>query len=93
MEIERVPGHVHTAAAESHAFGLQPRALLEARFPWKSNVSSGAQHAMPGDASLGIVQRPGDLPGRAGVASGARYVPVGGHAAFWNFGYGAAQLL
>ena len=93
MEIEGVAGHVHTAAAEGHTLCLKPRALLKARFPRQADVSSSAQHAMPRDASLGIVQRPGYLPGGARIARSARYVTVSRHATFWNSGYRAAQLL
>src|ERR1035438_1204584 len=91
-EIEGMAGHVHAAAAEGDAFGLKPGALLQSRMSRQTDVSAGAQRAVPGDAAFGIVQRPGDLPGRARVARGARHIAVRRHTAFRNPAYGAAQL-
>src|ERR1035438_7776566 len=59
-KIERMASHVHAVAAEGHALRLEPHALLQTRMPRQPDVSSGAQHPMPGDAVLGLVQGPGD---------------------------------
>jgi len=90
-KIERMASHIHAAAAEGDALGLQAHALLQTRVPRETNVSPGAQHAMPGDAALSMVQRPSDLPGSAGVARGLRHVAVRRHAPFRDLAYGAAQ--
>jgi len=76
-KIESMARHVHAAAAKGHALGLKARTLLEASVPRQADVSPGAQHAMPGDAALGIVQCPRDLPGCARVARGLCYIAIG----------------
>src|SRR5689334_18759348 len=69
--------HVDAAAMENYAFRFQPETLLERRLPAEQYLAPRADDAMPGQPS-GILERPHHLPGRAGKASRARDIAVGG---------------
>ena len=73
--------HVDAAAMENHAFRFQPETLIERRFTAEQYLAPRADDAMPGQPP-GILERPDHLPGRAGKASCARDIAVGGNFAF-----------
>ncbi len=76
--------HIHLEADEVDALVLQAHALVEGEFAAEQDAAVSADDALPGDAGPGLVQRPGDLAGGAGITGGIGDVSVGGDLAPGN---------
>lgn len=75
-----VLAHVHTAAPELHAFGLQAEALLQAGFPRQPYMTSCSHHAVPGQTTgRGGMQCPDHLAGCTRMSRHSRHPTIGAH--------------
>jgi len=59
--------HVYLASAKGDTFGFQSQALFDGGIPAKLDFTSGAEHALPGQAKRSA-QNLSDLPRRTGEA-------------------------
>src|SRR5579872_883562 len=78
--------HPDFLAPKLDAFGLEADALLGSSFAGEQDFSAGAEDSMPGEASFGLAERPGDSAGVAGKSGGFGDGSIGGDFAFGNFG-------
>jgi len=68
--------HIHPQTDERDTLALQQKSLLCTFDPGKQNLAANADNPLPGKQATGALQRPDNLPRRAGKTSGIGHIAV-----------------
>jgi len=84
--------HIHPQADEIYTLALQQKSLLRAFDSGQQDLAAGAKNPLPGKQATGTLQRPDNLPCRAGETSGVGHIAVGCDLAARDPADGSANL-
>ena len=68
--------HIHPQTDKRDTLALQQKSLLRAFDSGQQDLAAGAKNPLPGKQATGALQRPDNLPRRAGETSGVCNIAV-----------------